>query len=119
MIHSLLLALGILAVCAYGLAVCVLVRSWHRATGLRARLARWLGRDQDPVESTGRWASLVRWAQVAVAIVVMPLAALVLVATILVVSGGMVLLSLTIAVVCGCAFLLARAAAQRTSAPGL
>jgi hypothetical protein len=119
MIHALLLAVGILAVCTYGLALWAMMRSWHRATGLRARLARWMARDQDVAGRSGWWASLVRWSQVAVAIVVMPLAALALFAAILAVSVGMVLLSLTIAALCGCAFLIARGAAQRTSAPGL
>jgi hypothetical protein len=119
MIHSLLLAAGMLAVCVYGLAVWAALRSWHRATGLRARFGRWLGRDLEPVGRTGWWASLIQWTQVGVAILVMPLAFLALFAAILALSVGMVLLTLTVAAVCSCAFLIARAAAQRTSAPGL
>jgi hypothetical protein len=119
MIHALLVVAGILAVSVYGLAVWAALRSWHRATGLRARLARLLRRDQDLHARSGWWASLVRWSQVAVAIVVMPIAALALLAAVLAVSVGMVLLALTVAALCGCVFLIARAAAQRTSAPGL
>jgi len=119
MIHWLLLAVGILAACLYGLAVWVALRSWQRASGLRARLGRWLGRDHQLARRGGWWTSLLRWSQVALAILVMPIAALVLIAALLALSLGMVLLTLTFAAVCGCAYIIARAAAQRTSAPGL
>lgn len=119
MLHALLLAVGFLAAAAYGLALWAALRSWHRATGLRAHLARWLAHDQGLAGRSGWWAALVRWGQVAAAIVVMPIAALALVAAVLALSLGMVLLTLTIAAVCGCAILIARVAAQRTSAPGL
>jgi uncharacterized protein YceK len=119
MIHSLLLMAGILASCLYGLAVWAALSSWQRASGMRTRLGRWLGRDLEPAGRRHWWTALVQWSQVAVAILVMPLAALVLIATLLALSLGMVLLALTVATACGCAFIIARAAAQRTSAPGL
>ncbi len=119
MVHALHMALCILAVGMSGLASWAVLRSWQRARGLRARLAHRLAPDRDPARPTGWWAWVVWWAQVAVAIVVMPVAALALSAACLALSVGMVLVTLTIAALCGCAYLVACAAVQRTSAPGL